>query len=81
MDVIIEVVGANAMPLLVGVTISGDTKTFEVMRTVLVMCVDVTAGDLGRDTVGVSTRLEVVADELVLPGSAEIEREDDAGSL
>lgn len=81
MDVIIDVLGANAMPLLVGVTISGDTKTFEVTRTVLVTCVDVTAGDLGKDTVGVSTWLEVVGDELVLAGSAEIEGEDVAGSL
>lgn len=81
MNVIIDTVGANAMPLLVGVTVSGVTKTFEVMRTVLVMCVDVMAGDLGEEAVGVSTWLEVIEDELVLSGSAEIKGDDDAGSI
>ena len=34
-EVTIDWVGANAMPLLVGVTVSSDTKSIEVMRTVV----------------------------------------------
>lgn len=70
-DVINELVGARTMPLLVGVMISCDTKTTEVMRTVLASPVDVVgAAGFGTNRVAASKGLEEVKDELVGPGPA-----------
>lgn len=81
-DVTMELVGASAIPLLVGVTISCDTKTTEVMRTRLEPSIDAVAtGGLGTNSVAASKGLLELMDEVVGFDSAKIGLMDDAASL
>lgn len=81
-DVTTELVGASAIPLLVGVTISWDTKTTEVMRTRLEPSVDaVVTGGLGTNSVAASKGLLELVDEVIGPEFARTGLVDDGASL
>jgi len=80
--VTIELIGASATPLLVGVTISCDRKTTEVMRTSLVPSADVVAtGGRGTSSVAASKGFLELVDEVVVgPEELDALSEDDVAA-